>query len=104
MSDKDIKVVLDDFILDCPIWIIDKGVEALKTILDANEIKELHAKDPRTWWALAHHGWGTRVRNFLRDKVCRDEELPSKNWDDYYIQIVEIACGCRERITDETNL
>lgn len=95
---KDIKEVLDDFILDCPVWVIEKGVAALREILDPNEIKELHKADPKKWWALGHHGWGTRIRNYLRGKVCLDDELPSKNWDDYYVQLVEIACGVRERI------
>jgi hypothetical protein len=97
----DIKKTLDDFIVKCPEWIVHKSVEALKTIL-TDEIlrntRKLHTADPEKWWALYHHGWGTGIRNFLRDKVCLDDQLPSGNWDDYYIQLWEMACGLREML------
>ena len=95
---KNITKRLDDYFLDCPVWIVNKSVEELKTILDRNEIeqiKEAHKEDPETWWALYHHGWGTAIRNFLRNNVCKDDELPSGNWDDYYIQVVELVCDVR---------
>lgn len=97
--EEDISKVLDDFIRDCPEWIVKKSIEELKNILTDEIIettKGFHSKDPKTWWATYHHGWGTGIRNYLRDKVCRDDELPSENWDDYYIQLFEMACGIRE--------
>jgi hypothetical protein len=55
-----------------------------------------------------HHGWGTAIRNVLRDEELgagiRDEDLPDapyasglthRNWDDYYVQAVEAALGLR---------
>lgn len=98
VEDDDIIETLDDFLKDCPLWIINKSVEELKKELPLDvvqEIKNAYKKDPETWWAFYHHGWGTSIRNFLRDKVCKDDELPSGNFDDYYIQLVELACELR---------
>jgi len=89
----------DECIENCPIWIIDKSVESLKRLFMDDlitDITEAHEKDPETWWALYHHGWGTNIRNYLRDNVCLDDKLPTNNWDDYYIQFVEMACGIRQ--------
>lgn len=52
----------------------------------------------------AHHGWGTAIRNVLRDAGIGDNQLPAapyengqthQNWDDYYIAAVEAAVGLR---------
>jgi len=78
--------------------IADKSIEFLKSFLsdeDKQFIKEDFQRDSDTWWALAHHGWGTGIRNQLRDNVCLDEDLPTPNWDDYYIILIEKACGLR---------
>lgn len=51
---------------------------------------------------FGHMFFGMQVRNFLRQNVARDEELPGwdeyygegtdvRNWDDYYVQAVEEA-------------
>lgn len=100
MPDANISKVLTDFIAQCPPEIIDKGVAYLKSLIsekDKADIRKMAADDPAEWWALYHHGWGTAIRNKLRHHVCLDKELPSGNWDDYYIQMVEIACGVRAR-------
>lgn len=57
----------------------------------------------------AHHGWGTAIRNLLRDPEygagILDDDLPFapyeggqsyQNWDDFYTQAVEAAVGLRE--------
>jgi hypothetical protein len=31
------------------------------------------------------------IRNLLRKNVCLDDDLPSGNWDDYYIRLIEKA-------------
>ena len=67
---------LNDYLKSCPVWIIEKSVEQLKTILTEEileQTKNFHKNDPDTWWASYHHGWGTGIRNFLRDKVCLDD-------------------------------
>lgn len=102
IDDRPINVVLDEFLEKCPEWIVRKGVAHLKTILDNGTRGMIYIKwkdDPIHWWASYHHGWGTAIRNSLRDHVCTDAELPSGNWDDYYIQLVEIACGARDNPT-----
>lgn len=48
------------------------------------------------WIGNNHHGWGTGIRNALRDAGFLDDQLPNENWDDYYIQVVELAVGIRE--------
>ena len=47
------------------------------------------------WWCEGcwHFGGGMCIRNLLRKGVCLDGELPSGNWDDYYIPVVEAAVG-----------
>lgn len=42
-----------------------------------------------------HFGAGMGIRNELRD-VVKDDELPTGNWDDYYIPAIERAIGVRE--------
>lgn len=37
-----------------------------------------------------HFYEGMGVRNILREKIL-DKELPSGNWDDYYLEALEIA-------------
>lgn len=81
-----------------PKWIADKSIEYLTAILpqkDIDDIRDDYKKDPDTWWASVHFSWGMSIRNRLRDNVCLDEELPSKNWDDYYVRLVEMACGLK---------
>lgn len=97
--DKPINEILDKFFNECPQNIVDRSVEKLKEVLDIETIETIrkeHKTNPDTWWASSHHGWGTAIRNFLRDNVCLDDKLPSGNWDDYYIQCVEIVCGVRD--------
>jgi len=93
---KDISKHHDQELSRLSLEIINVSVDKLReliTIKDASKIREEHKKDPDTWWAAYHHGWGTAIRNYLRDKICLDDQLPSGNWDDYYIRLVEKACG-----------
>jgi hypothetical protein len=98
-TEQDIEKWFDKCVEECPKWIAEKSVEYLKlffTDQDKSDITEEWKKDHNKWWALYHHGWGTAIRNNLRDNVCRDDKLPSGNWDDYYIQFVEIALELRK--------
>jgi len=63
---------------------------ATQSILDA------YNQDNETWWVESHHFWGMGIRNLLRDGGFLDDQLPDKNWDDYYIPVVELAVGIRE--------
>ena len=77
----------------------EKAVRALRIVFSEvviSEIRKAYEEDPDTWWAAEHFSWGMSVRNFLRGNVCSDDKLPSGNWDDYYIPIVEMVCGIRK--------
>jgi hypothetical protein len=66
------------------------------------EVRTLHAKDGDAWVAPFHFHVGMAVRNMLRE-VMLDDELPAapypdganRNWDDYYVQVLEAAAGVR---------
>ena len=48
----------------------------------------------------AHHGWGTMVRNLLRDNGLTDDRFPTGNLDDYYSQLIEFWVGARQEPSD----
>jgi hypothetical protein len=58
---------------------------------DKELIRAAIAKDPYTWWSLYHHGWGTAIRNLLRNHGFGEKETGIENLDDVYIQLVELA-------------
>lgn len=83
---------------ECPLWIIEKSVSYLKSVFTESLIEDIvryHKTNPDIWWAKYHFDWGMRIRNLLRDNVCLDNILPSGNWDDYYVQMIELACDVR---------
>jgi len=44
-----------------------------------------------------HLGFGMQVRNSLRTaKIIEESSLPTGNWDDIYIPLIEVALGLRE--------
>lgn len=63
-----------------------------------DKIAEAMAEDPESWAVEYHFGWGMAVRNLLRD-VYADVELPTGNWDDYYIPAVEAAVRGENYVT-----
>ena len=83
---------------ELPDEIKNSAVQCLKTTLldeTIDEIRSAFKDDKDTWWASSHFHWGMNIRNLLRDNVCLDDKLPSGNWDDYYVPLVELACGVR---------
>ncbi len=82
---------------------LDKAVAIAKKWLSleiAEEMREIHASDGPHWihnQTLGHHWFGMQFRNVLRDGDLLDGVLPSGNWDDYYVQVLEIAIGVRPR-------
>lgn len=79
--------------------LVDRAVAKLQATLtkdDVEALRELHEGNPATWWA--QYGWhfhgGMSVRNVLREAVA-DAELPSGNWDDFYVPVLEVALGVR---------
>jgi len=64
--------------------------EEIPTIVQ-DQIRMAILSDPDEWSVPYHFGWGMGVRNLLREKGILDNELPSGNWDDYYVAVVEDA-------------
>jgi uncharacterized LabA/DUF88 family protein len=90
---------MNKYLMNCPVWIIIKSVKFFDSIFDKIDrygIKRDYENDPETWWAEQHFYWGMDMRNLLRKNVCLDNELPTGNWDDYYVQMIELTVGVRE--------
>lgn len=73
----------------------EKAINHLRQYLPETffqSIREAKAKNKECWWADGgwHFGQGVRIRNILRE-VVTDQELPTHNWDDYYIEVIEKA-------------
>lgn len=88
-----------DRLAELPAGVLDTVVAAFQNHHNEKTLQEIRDRwesDPETWWALYHFGWGMSVRNFFRSYVV-DQELPSGNWDDYYIPVIEVAVGVRAR-------
>ena len=78
--------------------IIIKSENAIKNVLRKEDIKEIQKaieKSPMHWASQYHFNFGMKIRNLLRDKICLDGDLPSGNWDDYYVYLIECAVGMR---------
>ena len=80
--------------------------KAIETVIGMDDSFKAHirglylrAKEKVTWFTQDNFhflGGGMFVRNTLRGAGLPDDLLPSKNWDDYYIPVIEIALGFRE--------
>lgn len=77
---------------EIPEDIKEKGKIYLEKLFAGNE-REI--KNYMTW-PMFHFRGGMAVRNLLRENVCLDDRLPDKNWDDYYIPLMEYALGLRK--------
>lgn len=61
-----------------------------------NLYKSTPSETKAQWFIEYHHYDGMAIRNLLRRNGLLDEQLPSGNWDDYYVQVMEVAIGVRE--------
>lgn len=59
-------------------------------------IQERKPGMPPPYLMHPHSTFGMGLRNALRDTPIVELELPSQNWDDYYIEVLEIALGFRK--------
>jgi len=67
-----------------------------ETIYRLNQRYEDFSLDQKSLWFIGCHNYeGMYIRNFLREKGLLDNQLPSGNWDDYYVQCLECAIGVR---------
>lgn len=79
--------------------LVTRAVDCLVHIIsnqDKYDLLKLYEEDPNEKWFVGQHfGYGMYIRNQLRSAGITDDLLPDRNWDDYYIQILEIAIGIR---------
>lgn len=85
---------------EMPKDVVLKAVNFLKEFIPTDEInyirQEVSTKGLIEWCTELHFGWGMYIRNVLRSKAkLNDDLLPDENWDDYYIQCIEIAADKR---------
>ncbi|MEP0872458.1 hypothetical protein NDA01_21820 [Trichocoleus desertorum AS-A10] len=82
---------------EMPPDVLEKAIAVFQTLPDEfkAECKARHAIEPDSWMACWHHDAGRHLRNMLRVHGLGDALLPDKNWDDYYIQVLEISLGLR---------
>lgn len=96
----EIQVHHDQMWAELPEEVKIKAIAAVRTVMipeDIWKIKEAYAKDPSKWWVPYHFFWGMWIRNQIRSLTeVTDDQLPSGNWDDYYVPAVEAAFGLRE--------
>lgn len=59
-----------------------------------NEWRQLMEADPEHWPVEHHFMAGMSFRNLLRKRIV-DRELPTGNWDDYWVAALEAAAGFR---------
>jgi hypothetical protein len=96
------KQYYDNKLAEIPKDFLDEVIEFLQKVIfveeeEKKEIREAFISEGEIKWALEHHfGWGMEMRNILRANGFMDNKLPDNNWDDYYIQVIELALGLRE--------
>ena len=88
--------------------LITLGVNIILAHVDNGTLRQVYdeiKKHPVGFdWIIeneAHHGWGTAVRNLLRQHGLKDNMVGSGNLDDYYVEIVE---GAVEKLFDDPRL
>jgi hypothetical protein len=97
MSDEEFVQFHNDRMAELEPWIVEKAVKFLSELHPlVEETRELYKEDPIHWISPYHFSTGMAIRNLLRKEVCLDSQLPSGNFDDYYVQLMEVAAGCRE--------
>ncbi|MBD3882111.1 hypothetical protein IFO70_10110 [Phormidium tenue FACHB-886] len=93
------KQYFEEKLREIPPDVLEKAIAVFQTLPQEfkAECKARHAIEPDDWITCWHLGAGMQLRNMLRDHGLRDDLLPDKNWDDYYIQVLEISLGLRDR-------
>ena len=55
-------------------------------------------------WSTPYHFWeGMQIRNALRQQGILDRELPTGNWDDYWVMAVEAALPLVQETPSDAN-
>ena len=91
------KQYFDQKLREIPPDVLEKAIAIFQTLPDEfkTECRVRHAIEPDSWMASWHLSVGMRLRNILRERGLADDLLPDKNWDDYYIQVLELSLGLR---------
>lgn len=95
--DRRFELLSDEFLERCK----EHLLRALTPELQ-EKIKKAYREHGDKWiftmGSRGHFGIGVALRNYLR-LIYKDYELPEepKNWDDYYIGVVEYALGLRKK-------
>ena len=96
------KKYFDEKFDEIPTEIKEDAIEYLKKRLSVEDVESLRAlrseSGESSWSSAFHFGWGMGIRNELRNNVCSDDKLPDKNWDDYYVQLIDVVIGVREYV------
>jgi hypothetical protein len=98
MEDREFAKYLDEKYEEIPKDFLAQCVEFLRNDMPQetkDEIIKAHQEKGSNWIVDYHFGWGMNIRNLLRSNGLTDDQLPDKNWDDYYAQVVEAAVGLR---------
>ncbi len=99
-TSTEIQVHHDQRWAELPEEIKIKPMAAVRTVTPPEDVKGIvgvYTMDPATWWCPYHFWWGMNIRNAIRRLTgITDDQLPSGNWDDYYVPAVEAALGLRE--------
>ena len=97
MTPAKFKEFHEEKLAELPRDLVLRGVSALHeySFEFFTESIKLYEENPDDWMVPYHFHTGMHIRNTLRKQV-KDSELPSGNWDDYYVAVLEIAMGVRE--------
>lgn len=90
----------NDKLAEVPDEVIDAVIEFLEEELPRQSRWDLCAqwnKDKHKFGEVGHQTWGKIILRRMRDEGLTDDLVPDANWDDYYLQIIEIFIGVRDR-------
>lgn len=103
-TDEELLVYFEEKYNEIPPDVLEKAIKILQDHLlekDRQVIRDLYKKHgPHMWMrevndGFGHFSFGMAIRNCLRQEGLTDELLPDKNWDDYYISVIEKSLGLR---------
>lgn len=102
-TDEEFNQQHERYFKEIPKDILHKAVEVFQNDLKEGEKKflvnlynstESHRK--ALWFVDYHFYEGMGIRNLFRENGLLDDMLPSGNWDDYYVQVMECSIGVRD--------
>jgi hypothetical protein len=101
LSDEEFVQFHNERLAELDPWIVGKAVKVLSELHPLmEETREMYVNDPVHWMSPYHFSTGMAIRNLLRKEVCLDNQLTTneenQNWDNFYVQLMEVAAGCRE--------